>query len=177
MRNHPARLCFRRTRLQAAQGANRQNKETIIVIAEHANDKSKIKVRDDPSSYSPITGTRQMSPSSASKQRAAMLAKEQRRQRDVTTGAAAPKSPSRGQSSPKENADILEKFSVVEGSLNEFLKMRQRLMDVQAVGGSRELGNLSGLDRGATDLQTEMQKAKVLICEVRKMKQRRQRTG
>ncbi|XP_075688875.1 centromere protein R isoform X2 [Rhinoderma darwinii] len=139
------------------------------------NEKSSDNARRNPSSYSPLTGTRRMSPSSALK-RPAAGARERAKPIDANTGHAEPETSSRGQTAPEENAEILELFSEVEGSLKEFLTMRQRLTDLQAVGGSRELGNLVGKDSGELDLKTEIQKTKVLICEVRKRK-KRQRTG
>ncbi|KAM3914223.1 centromere protein R [Leptodactylus fuscus] len=140
------------------------------------NKKSKVNAAHDPNSYSPLTGTRKMSPPSASKRRAAAEAREQRRLKNANTKAAETETSSRGQTSPKENAEILHLFSQVEGSLDEFLEMRQSLKTSQAAGGSRQLGNLFGSDLGTLDLKTEIQKTKVLICEVRKVK-KRQRTG
>ncbi|XP_073499916.1 centromere protein R [Phyllobates terribilis] len=140
------------------------------------NNTSRVNADHDPSHYSPLTGTRQMSPSSASKQRAAAEAGERKIQNDANPGAAEPKTSSRGQSSPEESTQILHLFSEVEDSLNEFLEMRQHLSDLQAAEGSRELGNLFGLDSGTLDLKSEMKKTKVLICEVRKRK-KRQRIG
>ncbi|XP_069837475.1 centromere protein R [Dendropsophus ebraccatus] len=136
------------------------------------NEKTKATARYDPSSYSPLTGTRQISPSSASKRRAVADARERRKQHDAGTKAAETESSSRGQTSPKEKDQILELFSKIEGSLDEFLQMRQRLRSLQAAGGSRELENLLGRDYGTLDLKTELQKTKVLICEVRKRKNR-----
>ncbi|KAM4022829.1 centromere protein R isoform 2-T2 [Anomaloglossus baeobatrachus] len=136
------------------------------------NEKSRVNEGQDPRHYSPLTGTRRMSPSSASKRRLAADAEEQKTQNDANPRAAEPETSSRGQSAPEENADILHLFSEVEASLSELLEIRQQLSDLQAEEGSRELGNLLGLDSGTLDLQLEMQKTKVLICEVRKIKKR-----
>ncbi|XP_073400773.1 centromere protein R isoform X2 [Dendrobates tinctorius] len=140
------------------------------------NETSRVNAGHNPSHYSPVTGTRQMSPSSTSKQRAAADAEERKTQNDSNPKAAEPETSSRGQSSPEENTQILNLFSQVEDSLNEFLEMRQHLSDLQAAEGSRELGNLFGLDSGTLDLESEMQKTKVLICKLRKRK-KRQRVG
>ncbi|XP_077132168.1 centromere protein R isoform X1 [Ranitomeya variabilis] len=126
------------------------------------NETSRVNAGRDPSHYSPLTGTRQMSPSSTSKQRAAADAEERKTQKDSILKTAEPETSSRGQSSPEENTQILNLFSQVEDSLNEFLELRQHLSDLQAAEGSRELGNLFGLDSGTLDLESEMQKTKVL---------------
>ncbi|KAG9473143.1 hypothetical protein GDO78_014004 [Eleutherodactylus coqui] len=141
------------------------------------NAMSRVNAGADPSSYSPLTGTRHMSPSSAFKHRAAAGERGQSLADDAGSRTAEPETSSRGQSSPEENVEIFQLFSQVEGSLDEFSKMRQRLRDLKAEGGSRELGNLFGVDCSTLDLKTEMEKMKVLICEVRRKKQQQQRTG
>ncbi|XP_063795265.1 centromere protein R [Pseudophryne corroboree] len=135
------------------------------------NEKTKTKTTQDPSSYSPLTGTRKMSPPSVSKRRAAVVPRQGRRP-DNTDHAksAAPGKSSRGQSATEDNSELLELFSRVEKSLGAFVKMRQGLKNLQALEGSRELGTVTGSHQPALDLQTEMQRAKVLICEVRKLK-------
>ncbi|XP_075037919.1 centromere protein R isoform X2 [Mixophyes fleayi] len=127
----------------------------------------------DPSSYSPLTGTRRMSLSTISKRkrRAAPADREERRADDIDHGKSAePEKSSRGQSPTEENSELLELFSRVERSLGAFLKMRRGLKNLQALEGAGELGNVIGTLHPTLDLRTEMQKAKVLICEVRKKK-------
>uniref|UniRef100_A0A8C3TFN0 Uncharacterized protein n=1 Tax=Chelydra serpentina TaxID=8475 RepID=A0A8C3TFN0_CHESE len=53
--------------------------------------------------------------------------------------------------------------SEVENSLVRFLKMRQRLTSLQALEGSRELENIFGVSDSSCNLKAEVQKTKVLM--------------
>eukprot|EP00079_Xenopus_tropicalis_P035281 XP_017949052.1 PREDICTED: centromere protein R isoform X1 [Xenopus tropicalis] len=81
-----------------------------------------------------------------------------------------PEKASRGQLLTDGNADVIELFKEMEESLEAFMKMRQKLKNLKTLEGSRELEILFGFSESSSDLKTEMQRAKFLISEARKMK-------
>ncbi|KAM4640611.1 centromere protein R isoform 2-T2 [Discoglossus pictus] len=134
-----------------------------MINPRYANEKSPSKTARQFSVFSPITGTRQMSPH-------AVVSKRQ----DVTEVGEHEESgmSSRGQSPQERNTEILELFAQVEKSLGTFLKVRQSLKRLKALEGSRELGNITGLGNTSNNLKAEVQKTKALICEAKKIKMR-----
>ncbi|XP_068095430.1 centromere protein R isoform X2 [Hyperolius riggenbachi] len=130
-------------------------------------EKGNMMTTQDPSAYSPVTGTRRMSPASK-KKTASTLRREGRDAKAMKS--AEPESTTRGQCSTEEDNDILELFSLVDKSLDVFVKLRGDLKNVQAVESSSELQIVSDAGPITLDLRKEMQKAKVLICEARRRK-------
>ncbi|XP_073449918.1 centromere protein R isoform X2 [Aquarana catesbeiana] len=124
----------------------------------------------NPSAYSPLTGTRRMSPSQDSERKGRQPVGKKRREDPAVEEPAEPEETRRGQPAAEESDEILELFAQVEKSLDAFLKLRQHLKNLQDLEGNCELAIVSGTEHLTLDLRTEMQKTKVLISEGRKRK-------
>ncbi|OCT84839.1 centromere protein R isoform X2 [Xenopus laevis] len=92
------------------------------------------------------------------------------RQEAEQDAVAVPEKASRGQPLTDGNTDVIELFTEMEKSLGAFLSMRQKLKTLKTLEGSRELEILFGFREPSSDLKSEMQRAKFLISEARKMK-------
>ncbi|KAM4721707.1 centromere protein R [Rhinophrynus dorsalis] len=132
------------------------------------NEMSPRKTSHQFNSYSPTTGTCQMS--SVASERKGKNIHQVKRKACAADTEPSPDNPSRGQRPTEGSADILELLSEVENSLEDFLKMRKSLKNLQALEGSRELGYIFGFEDKSCDLRAELQKTKVLMSEVRKRK-------
>ncbi|XP_053326060.1 centromere protein R [Spea bombifrons] len=151
----------------------------LDTIEKNKNERSRPKTPVPLHSYSPTTGTRQMSPFTAVKKRSAKSLGQERTQgradADGYSEAAEPEVASRGQRPTDENDELLELLSEVEKSVTSFLKMRQSLKNLQALEGSKEPELLLGPGDPSTDLKAELRKTKVLITEARKKKKQKTR--
>ncbi|XP_017660855.1 PREDICTED: centromere protein R isoform X3 [Lepidothrix coronata] len=114
------------------------------------------------SSYSPTTGTRQMSPFSSP-----VSLKEQNPRNTPAKGGEREQSNShtglsrRGQP-PTEQDGFLKLQSQVRSSLARILKIRANLTSLQALEGSRELENILGVSDSSRALSAEVQKTQTL---------------
>ncbi|NWZ72998.1 CENPR protein, partial [Acrocephalus arundinaceus] len=111
--------------------------------------------------YSPITGTRQISPfSSPTSHRAGdpsnASAEDGNEQSDPKHGLSR-----RGQ--PQTEHDVfLQLHSQVRNSLPRILKLRGNLTSLKALEGSRELENILGVSHSSSVLSAELQKTQAL---------------
>ncbi|NWJ07704.1 CENPR protein, partial [Crypturellus undulatus] len=116
-------------------------------------------------SYSPTTGTCQMSPFSSPTSHNIQdprngLSNDGTEQKDSEIGLSR-----RGQPQTEEKVAFMELQSKVKNSLARFLKIREDLKSLQALEGSRELENIIGVSDLSCILSAEMQKTQVLSKE------------
>ncbi|NXH81231.1 CENPR protein, partial [Edolisoma coerulescens] len=119
------------------------------------------------SSYSPTTGTRQMSPFSPTSHSAQNPrnppAEDGSEQSDSESGLSR-----RGQ--PQTEHDVfLELQSQVRNSLPRILKIRANLTNLKALEGSRELENIIGVSHSSCVLSAELQKTQALVSQAEKL--------
>ncbi|NXS84314.1 CENPR protein, partial [Erpornis zantholeuca] len=122
--------------------------------------------RSNLSSYSPTTGTRQMSPFSSptsAQNPRNTPAEDGKEQRDSERGFSR-----RGQ--PQTEHDVfLELQSQVRNSLPRILKIRANLTNLKALEGSRELENIIGVSHSSCVLSAELQKTQALVSQAEKL--------
>ncbi|NWS89598.1 CENPR protein, partial [Toxostoma redivivum] len=119
-------------------------------------------------SYSPVTGTCQMSPfSSPSSHRAqggrSAPAQDGNEQSSSKSGLSR-----RGQ--PQTEHDVfLQLHSQVRNSLPRILELRANLTSLKALEGSRELENILGVSHSSCVLSAELQKSQELVSQAEKL--------
>ncbi|NWS99065.1 CENPR protein, partial [Mionectes macconnelli] len=117
-------------------------------------------------SYSPTTGTCQMSPFSSPvnhKEQNPPAKGGEREQSNSNSGLSR-----RGQS-PTEQDGFLKLQSQVRSSLGRILKIRANLTSLQALEGSRELENILGVSGSAGALSAEVQKTQTLLSQAEEL--------
>ncbi|GAB5575144.1 centromere protein R [Prionailurus iriomotensis] len=132
-------------------------------------DSSKITRKNSITTYSPTTGTCQMSPFASP-----ASSKEQDHKSEPSNGKRKKMNHlslnERKESTTKDD-EFMVLLSQVEKSSEEILEIMQNLSSIQALEGSRELGKLIGISRmSCFFLQKEMQKTKELMTKVTKQK-------
>ncbi|NXN75687.1 CENPR protein, partial [Himantopus himantopus] len=115
--------------------------------------------KENLNSYSPTTGTRQMSPFSSPTSHNAQNFRN--RPSNAEQNDSESKLSRRGQPQTEEDA-FMELQSKVKNSLVRILKIRASLTSLQALEGSRELENIIGVSDFSCILSAEMQKTQVL---------------
>uniref|UniRef100_A0ABI7YBA2 Centromere protein R n=1 Tax=Felis catus TaxID=9685 RepID=A0ABI7YBA2_FELCA len=133
-------------------------------------DSSKITRKNSITTYSPTTGTCQMSPFASP-----ASSKEQDHKSEPSNGKRKKMNHlslnERKESTTKDNDEFMVLLSQVEKSSEEILEIMQNLSSIQALEGSRELGKLIGIScMSCFFLQKEMQKTKELMTKVTKQK-------
>ncbi|NXV32794.1 CENPR protein, partial [Rissa tridactyla] len=128
------------------------------------SDATPLKTRkENLSSYSPTTGTREMSPFSPPTSRNAQNLRNHPSndgaKNDSESGLSR-----RGQPQTEEDA-FMELQSKVKRSLVSILKIRANLRSLQALEGSRELENIIGVSDSSCILSAEVQKTQALSKE------------
>ncbi|XP_044533146.1 centromere protein R [Gracilinanus agilis] len=126
-------------------------------------------------SYSPTTGTRQISPSSSPQTHGG---------RELGGGpwhermefGSTPGFPRRGQPRMENKDEIMMLLYKIDKSLGKFTETWQSLKHLKALMGRPELDNLIGVSQTSLDLQGEVQKARELMIKVRKREQPRKKT-
>ncbi|XP_076976849.1 centromere protein R isoform X2 [Tamandua tetradactyla] len=119
--------------------------------------------------YSPTTGTCQMSPFTSP-----TSSKEQDHRDGPSNGKRrkwnylGSRVTERKESTTKDNDEFMRLLSKVENSSEEILEVMQNLRSIQALEGSRELENLIGLSCASRFLKREIQKTKELMINVTK---------
>ncbi|NXD38724.1 CENPR protein, partial [Copsychus sechellarum] len=114
-------------------------------------------------SYSPTTGTCQMSPFSSPTSHRAQNARNGTEQSDSKSGLSR-----RGQ--PQTEHDVfLQLHSQVRNSLPKILKLRANLTSLKALEGSRELKNILGVSHSSCVLSAELQKTQALVSQAEKL--------
>ncbi|KFQ86570.1 Centromere protein R, partial [Phoenicopterus ruber ruber] len=116
-------------------------------------------------SYSPTTGTREISPFSSPTSHNAQYLRNRSSDGDGTEQKDSESGLSRrGQPQTEEDA-FLELQSKVKSSLVRILKIRANLTSLQALEGSRELENIIGVSDSSCALRAELQKTQVLMSQ------------
>ncbi|XP_023788072.1 centromere protein R isoform X2 [Cyanistes caeruleus] len=124
--------------------------------------------RNNLSSFSPTTGTRQISPFSSPTNHGAENprndpAEDGNEQKDSRSGLSR-----RGQPQTKHDA-FLQLQSQVRNSLPRILKLRANLTSLKALEGSRELENILGVSQSSCVLSAELQKTQALVSQAEKL--------
>ncbi|KFP13791.1 Centromere protein R, partial [Egretta garzetta] len=120
-------------------------------------------------SYSPTTGTCQMSPFSSPTSHNAQTLRN-----DPSNGGGTEQNNSesrlsrRGQPQTEEDA-FMELQSKVKSSLVRIVKIRANLTSLQALEGSRELENIIGVSDLSCILSAELQKTQVLMSQAEEL--------
>ncbi|KAF1532873.1 Centromere protein R, partial [Eudyptes sclateri] len=118
-------------------------------------------------SYSPTTGTRQMSPFSSPTSHNAQNLRN-RPSNDGTEQNDSERLSRRGQPQTEEDA-FMELQSKVKSSLVRIVKIRANLTSLQALEGSRELENIIGVSDLSCVLSAEVQKTQVLMSQAEEL--------
>ncbi|NWQ85494.1 CENPR protein, partial [Burhinus bistriatus] len=125
-------------------------------------------------SYSPTTGTRQMSPfSSPMSHNAQNLGN---RPSNAEQNDSESRLSRRGQPQTEEDA-FMELQSKVKKSLVKILKIRANLTSLQALEGSRELENIIGVSDLSCVLSAEVQKTQVLMTQAEELQLLKRNNG
>ncbi|NWQ77705.1 CENPR protein, partial [Columbina picui] len=120
-------------------------------------------------SYSPTTGTCQMSPFSPPTSRNAQNLTNHPSNGDKTEqNNSESELPRRGQPQTEQDA-LAELHSKVNSSLGRILKIRANLTSLQALEGSRELENIIGVSNSSCNLKAEVQKTQVLMSQAEEL--------
>ncbi|NWX23196.1 CENPR protein, partial [Aegotheles bennettii] len=122
--------------------------------------------KENLNSYSPTTGTRQMSPfSSPISHNAHKLRNDPS---NVEQSNSDSRLTSRGQ--PQTGKDeFVELQSKVKSSLTRILEIRASLTSLQALEGSGELGSIIGVSNSSCVLSAEVQKTQVLMSQAEEL--------
>ncbi|NXH51307.1 CENPR protein, partial [Rhabdornis inornatus] len=119
--------------------------------------------RSNVGSYSPTTGTCQMSPFSSPVSHRSVPAEDGNEQSTSKSGLSR-----RGQ--PQTEHDVfLQLHSQVRNSLPRILKLRANLTSLKALEGSRELENILGVSHSSCVLSAELQKTQELVSQAEKL--------
>ncbi|OPJ76970.1 centromere protein R isoform X1 [Patagioenas fasciata] len=120
-------------------------------------------------SYSPTTGTCQMSPfSSPMSHNAQNLTNHPSNGDKTEENDSESRLPRRGQPQTEQDA-FVELQSKVKSSLVRILKIRAKLTNLQALEGSRELENIIGVSNSSCNLRAEVQKTQVLMSQAEEL--------
>ncbi|NXY70554.1 CENPR protein, partial [Glareola pratincola] len=132
------------------------------------SDATSLKTRkENLNSYSPTTGTRQMSPSSSPMSRNA----QNLRNHPSNAGAendSESRLSRRGQPQTEEDA-FMELQAKVKSSLVRILEIRANLTSLQALEGSREFENILGVSDSSCILSAEVQKTQALMSQAEEL--------
>ncbi|XP_041886831.1 centromere protein R [Corvus kubaryi] len=124
--------------------------------------------RSNLSSYSPTTGTRQMSPFSSPMSHSAQIPRKPPAEDGNEQSNSKSRLSRRGQ--PQTEHDVfLELQSQVRSSLPRVLKIRANLTSLKALEGSRELENIIGVSHSSCVLSAELQKTQALVSQAEKL--------
>ncbi|NWU55518.1 CENPR protein, partial [Dromas ardeola] len=132
------------------------------------SDATPLKTRkENLNSYSPTTGTRQMSPFSSPMSHNAQNLRNHP-SNDGAENYSESRLSRRGQPQTEEDA-FMELQSKVKSSLVRILKIRANLTSLQALEGSRELENIIGVSDSSCILSAEVQKSQVLMSQAKEL--------
>ncbi|NXA88631.1 CENPR protein, partial [Melanocharis versteri] len=119
-------------------------------------------------SYSPTTGTRQISPFSSPTSKSAQNPRNPPAE-DGNEQSGSKSGLSRRGQPQTEHDEFLELHSQVRSSLPRILKIRENLKSLKALEGSRELENILGVSHSSCVLRTELQKTQTLVSQAEKL--------
>ncbi|NWW10830.1 CENPR protein, partial [Oreocharis arfaki] len=124
--------------------------------------------RSNLSSYSPTTGTRQMSPFSSPTSHSAQDPRNPPAEDGKEPSDSESRLTRRGQ--PQTEHDVFLKLQCqVRSSLPRILKIRENLTNLKALEGSRELENIIGVSHSSCVLSAELQKTQALVSQAEKL--------
>ncbi|XP_023586420.1 centromere protein R isoform X3 [Trichechus manatus latirostris] len=132
---------------------------------------SKIQRKKSIATYSPTTGTCQMSPFASP-----TSSKEQEHRNGPSNGKKEKlnnlnsRLTERKEPRTNDNDEFMMLWSKVEKSSEEIMEIMQNLSSIQALKGRKELENLIGISCASSFLQREMQKTKELMRKVTKQR-------
>ncbi|XP_063199591.1 centromere protein R [Chroicocephalus ridibundus] len=133
------------------------------------SDATPLKTRkENLNSYSPTTGTREMSPFSPPTSRNAQNLRNHPSNGDGAKNDSESGLSRRGQPQTEEDA-FMELQSKVKRSLVSILKIRANLRSLQALEGSRELENIIGVSDSSCILSAEVQKTQALMSQAEEL--------
>ncbi|XP_010603366.1 centromere protein R isoform X2 [Fukomys damarensis] len=137
-------------------------------LEENSFGPSKITRKRSITTYSPTTGTRQMSPfssptSSKKQKHRNRPSNEKRKQLDHLSVA-------ERKECPPQDDEFMVVFSKVEKYLEETVEIMRNLRSVQALEGNKKLENLMGTSCTSRFLKREVKKTKELLAKVTKQK-------
>ncbi|NWV11922.1 CENPR protein, partial [Ptilonorhynchus violaceus] len=124
--------------------------------------------RKNLNSYSPTTGTCQMSPFSSPTTHSAQNPRNPPSEDGNEPSDSESRLSRRGQP-PTEQDVFLELQSQVRSSLPRILKIRANLTSLKALEGSRELENVIGVSHSSCVLSAELQKTQALMSQAEKL--------
>ncbi|XP_025026431.1 centromere protein R isoform X1 [Python bivittatus] len=141
------------------------------LITEKVPATSSLKGKKNGISFSPITGTRLISPFSSPRSNHVEEQRNGLSNENREPSKNLPIQSHRKEQHQMENNDkLLILQSEVEHSLERFLKIRKNLVNLQALEGTRELDNILGISDKSGNLKSEVRKTRKLIEQVRKRK-------
>ncbi|XP_043857368.1 centromere protein R [Dromiciops gliroides] len=147
----------------------------LDLLLQENSPKSRQTRRQFIASYSPTTGTRQISPRSSPQNQ---KGREFRNGPPNEQMALEPTRtfPRRGQPRAEGKDDIMILLYKIDRSLEKFTETWQSLKHLQALVGRPELESLIGLSCTSLDLKSEVQKTRELMMKVRQQKQLKKKT-
>ncbi|XP_004369068.2 centromere protein R isoform X1 [Trichechus manatus latirostris] len=141
------------------------------LLEENSLGPSKIQRKKSIATYSPTTGTCQMSPFASP-----TSSKEQEHRNGPSNGKKEKlnnlnsRLTERKEPRTNDNDEFMMLWSKVEKSSEEIMEIMQNLSSIQALKGRKELENLIGISCASSFLQREMQKTKELMRKVTKQR-------
>ncbi|KAM6343741.1 centromere protein R isoform 2-T4 [Alca torda] len=133
------------------------------------SDATALKTRkENLNSYSPTTGTREMSPFSTPRSHNAQNLRNHPSNGDGAENDSESGLSRRGQPQTEEDA-FMELQAKVESSLVSILKIRANLTSLQALEGSRELENIIGVSDSSCILSAEVRKTQALMSQAEEL--------
>ncbi|NWT57489.1 CENPR protein, partial [Erythrocercus mccallii] len=120
-------------------------------------------------SYSPTTGTRQISPFSTPSSHRAENPSNAPAEEDGNERNHSERGLSRRGQPQTEHDVFLQLQSRVRNSLPRILKLRENLTSLKALEGSRELENILGVSHSSCVLSAELQKTQALVSQAEKL--------
>ncbi|KAM9000498.1 centromere protein R isoform 1-T2 [Sarcophilus harrisii] len=126
-------------------------------------------------SYSPTTGTRQISPYSSPKSHNGRELRNGPSNEQVEADQSHTV-PRRGQPRAEDKDDIMILLYTIDKSLEKFMETWQSLKHLQTLLGQPELENLIGVSCTSLDLRSELKKTRELMMKARKWDQLRKKT-
>ncbi|XP_042639273.1 centromere protein R [Orycteropus afer afer] len=145
--------------------------EAIMVLKENSFDPSKIQRKGSIITYSPTTGTCQMSPFASPRS-----SQEQEHRNGPSNGKRGKSNylnsrlTERKESTTNDSDEFMMLLSKVEKSSEKIMEIMQNLSSIQALQGRKELESLIGISCSSCFLKREMQKTKELMTKVTKQK-------
>ncbi|XP_055978235.1 centromere protein R [Sorex fumeus] len=141
----------------------------LDLLGENSSDPSETTRKKSFTTYSPTTGTCQMSPFASPtkhKDRECPVGPSNEKRRNLNNLHL----PESTESATEDNDEFLMLLSEVEKSSEEIMEIMENLSSIQALRGSRELENLIGFSCAPRFLKKELKKTQELMMKITKQK-------